>query len=81
MQPLVVQRFNLPDLSTDLNQETQKGSDVLSFDFIFLQNLIFFNFNNLFRLVNATNKKPRPLKRKGVKRPSRPDKQSERQNK
>ena len=37
--------FNLPDLglTTDLNQETNKGSDVLSFDLdFFLQNSFFF---------------------------------------
>ena len=50
MQPRVVLRFNLPDLglSTDLNQETQKGSDVLSFDFDFFYKIQFFKIATIF---------------------------------
>ena len=66
--------FNLPDLglTTDLNQETNKGSDVLSFDLDFFYKIHFFlNFNNFFRPVNATDKNKRPFQSYDAKRPAK----------
>ena len=73
LQPLVVLRFNLPDLglTTDLNQETNKGSDVLSFDLDSFYNFFFLNFNNFFRPVNATDKNKRPFQSYDAKRPAK----------